>query len=65
MCVCFFTIEAGERDYLPSQEARMKAGLEKALEHKDKLLEYDKNRYYKTHISMPNHCSQKEFRNNF
>lgn len=39
----------GERDYLPHQEAMMKAGLEKAVQHKDKLLEYDKNRYHKTH----------------
>lgn len=32
-------------DYLPHQEAKIKAGLEKAIQHKDKLLEFDKNRY--------------------
>lgn len=41
--LCF--VEASDRDYLPHQEARMNAGLEKALQHKDKLLDYDKNRY--------------------
>ncbi|KAI9532096.1 hypothetical protein NQZ68_034984 [Dissostichus eleginoides] len=34
--------DGGERDYLPNQEAKMKAGLEKAVQHKDKLLDYDK-----------------------
>lgn len=34
----------GERDILPHQEAKIKAGLEKAVQHKEKLLEYDKNR---------------------
>lgn len=38
-------IDFGERDYLPHQEAAMKAGLEKAVQHKEKLLEYDRNRY--------------------
>ena len=42
--------DSGERDYLPHQEAKMKAGLEKAVQHKDKLLEYDRNRYHKAHI---------------
>lgn len=41
--LCF--VESSDRDYLPHQETRMNAGLEKALQHKDKLLEYDKNRY--------------------
>ena len=40
-----YLAESSDRDYLPHQEARMNAGLEKALQHKDKLLEYDKNRY--------------------
>lgn len=35
----------GEREYLPHQEAALKAGLDKALQHKEKLLEYDRNRY--------------------
>ncbi|CAB1338971.1 unnamed protein product [Coregonus sp. 'balchen'] len=41
---------ASERDYLPHQEAKMKAGLEKALQHKDKLLEYDKNSTRRTQV---------------
>lgn len=40
-----FLIDFGEREYLPHQEAVMKAGLEKAVQHKEKLLEYDRNRY--------------------
>ncbi|KAB5558860.1 hypothetical protein PHYPO_G00022060 [Pangasianodon hypophthalmus] len=36
-------VSEGDKDYLPHQEARMKAGLEKAIQHKDKLLEFDKN----------------------
>ncbi|KAM4602520.1 activating signal cointegrator 1 [Polymixia lowei] len=42
--------ECSDRDYLPHQEARMKAGLEKALQHKDKLLEYDKNSVRRTQV---------------
>lgn len=47
-CVSFIladrtTSEGSDKDYLPHQEARMKAGLEKAIQHKDKLLEFDKN----------------------
>ncbi|XP_078285857.1 activating signal cointegrator 1 [Rhinoraja longicauda] len=34
--------DASERDLLPHQEVVLKAGLEKAIKHKDKLLEYDK-----------------------
>ncbi|XP_068596209.1 activating signal cointegrator 1 [Brachionichthys hirsutus] len=33
----------GERDYLPHQEALVKAGFEKAIKHRDKLLDNDKN----------------------
>ncbi|KAF3832914.1 hypothetical protein F7725_026579 [Dissostichus mawsoni] len=40
----------GERDYLPNQEAKMKAGLEKAVQHKDKLLDYDKNSVKRTQV---------------
>ena len=36
--------EGSDRDFLPHQESRIKAGLEKAVQHKDKLLEFDKNR---------------------
>ncbi|XP_060887257.1 activating signal cointegrator 1 [Labrus mixtus] len=42
--------EAGERDYLPHQEAMMKAGLEKAVQHKEKLLEYDRNSVRRTQV---------------
>lgn len=42
--VFILAADFGERDYLPHQEAVMKAGLEKAMQHKDKLLEYDRNR---------------------
>ncbi|XP_013769021.1 activating signal cointegrator 1 [Pundamilia nyererei] len=40
----------GERDYLSHQEATMKAGLEKAIQHKDKLLEYDRNSIRRTQV---------------
>ncbi|XP_028812545.1 activating signal cointegrator 1 isoform X2 [Denticeps clupeoides] len=39
-----------ERDYLPRQEALLKAGLEKAVQHKDKLLEFDKNSVCRTQV---------------
>lgn len=42
-----FLIDFGEREYLPHREAVMKAGWEKAVQHKEKLLEYDRNRYDK------------------
>ncbi|XP_031425115.1 activating signal cointegrator 1 isoform X2 [Clupea harengus] len=37
-------------DYLPHQEAKMKAGMEKALQHKEKLLEYDRNSVRRTQV---------------
>ncbi|XP_063043860.1 activating signal cointegrator 1 [Engraulis encrasicolus] len=37
-------------DYLPHQEAKIKAGLEKAIQHKDKLLEFDKNSVRRTQV---------------
>ncbi|XP_056881571.1 activating signal cointegrator 1 [Takifugu flavidus] len=40
----------GEREYLPHQEAVMKAGLEKAVQHKEKLLEYDRNSVRRTQV---------------
>ncbi|XP_070686107.1 activating signal cointegrator 1 isoform X2 [Pempheris klunzingeri] len=43
-------MDAGVRDYLPHQEALMKTGLEKAIQHKDKLLEYDKNSVRRTQV---------------
>lgn len=42
--------DCGERDYLPHQEARMNAGLEKAVQHKEKLLEYDRNSVRRTQV---------------
>lgn len=39
-----------DRDYLPHQEAQMKAGLEKAVQHKDKLLEFDRNSVRRTQV---------------
>nr|ACQ57960.1 Activating signal cointegrator 1 [Anoplopoma fimbria] len=42
--------DGGERDCLPHQEAKMKAGLEKAVQHKEKLLEYDKNSVRRTQV---------------
>ncbi|XP_075874890.1 activating signal cointegrator 1 isoform X2 [Nelusetta ayraudi] len=40
----------GERDFLPHQEAAMKTGLEKATQHKDKLLEYDRTSVRRTQV---------------
>ncbi|XP_048041529.1 activating signal cointegrator 1 isoform X1 [Megalobrama amblycephala] len=42
--------EGTDREYLPHQEARMKTGLEKAIKHKDKLLEFDKNSVKRTQV---------------
>lgn len=42
--------DGGERDFLPHQEAKMKAGLEKAVQHKEKLLEYDRNSVRRTQV---------------
>lgn len=42
--------DGGERDYLPHQEALMKAGLEKAVQHKDKLLEFDRTSVRRTQV---------------
>uniref|UniRef100_A0A671QT43 Thyroid hormone receptor interactor 4 n=1 Tax=Sinocyclocheilus anshuiensis TaxID=1608454 RepID=A0A671QT43_9TELE len=42
--------EGTEREYFPHQEAKMKAGLEKAVKHKDKLLEFDKNSVKRTQV---------------
>ncbi|XP_061595513.1 activating signal cointegrator 1 [Cololabis saira] len=42
--------EHGEKELLPHQEAKIKAGLEKAVQHKDKLLEYDRNSVRRTQV---------------
>lgn len=41
--VFILVADSGGRDYLTHQKAVIKAGLEKAVQHKDKLLEYDRN----------------------
>ncbi|XP_025055687.1 activating signal cointegrator 1 [Alligator sinensis] len=43
-------MEALSRDLLPRQEARLKAGLEMAVKHKDKLLEFDKTSVRRTQV---------------
>ncbi|XP_062868859.1 activating signal cointegrator 1 isoform X2 [Trichomycterus rosablanca] len=43
-------VSEGDKDCLPHQEVRIKAGLEKAIQHKDKLLEYDKNSVRRTQV---------------
>lgn len=61
-CICVtdfvfcVALEGTERDYLPHQEARMKVGLEKAVKHKDKLLEFDKNRSGCPNTLLLNYC---------
>ncbi|XP_066503989.1 activating signal cointegrator 1 [Hoplias malabaricus] len=46
----YIASEGSDKDYLPHQEARIKAGLEKAIQHKDKLLEFDKNSVRRTQV---------------
>ncbi|NXV76422.1 TRIP4 protein, partial [Atlantisia rogersi] len=43
-------LDAGSKDLLPRQEARLKAGLEMALKHKDKLLEFDRTSVRRTQV---------------
>ncbi|XP_063782427.1 activating signal cointegrator 1 isoform X2 [Pseudophryne corroboree] len=38
------------KDLLPRQEMKIKEGFEKALQHRDKLLEYDKTSVRRTHV---------------
>lgn len=51
LCLCIpGTDSSGQmeilsKDLLPRQEARLKTGLEMAVKHKDKLLEFDRMRY--------------------
>ncbi|XP_028678577.2 activating signal cointegrator 1 [Erpetoichthys calabaricus] len=42
--------EFSDQDLLPHQQLRMKEGLEKAVQHKDKLLEFDKNSVRRTKV---------------
>ncbi|KGL73888.1 Activating signal cointegrator 1, partial [Tinamus guttatus] len=43
-------LEAINKDLLPRQEARLKAGLEMAVKHKDKLLEFDRTSVRRTQV---------------
>uniref|UniRef100_A0A8C6Z2P7 Thyroid hormone receptor interactor 4 n=1 Tax=Nothoprocta perdicaria TaxID=30464 RepID=A0A8C6Z2P7_NOTPE len=43
-------LEAISKDLLPRQEARLKAGLEMAVKHKDKLLEFDRTSVRRTQV---------------
>ncbi|XP_054244080.1 activating signal cointegrator 1 [Indicator indicator] len=47
-------VDARSKDLLPREEARLKAGLELAVKHKDKLLEFDRTRLDKTIEAI--HC---------
>lgn len=38
-------MDISAKDLLPHQELQLKSGLEKAIKHKDKLLEFDRTRY--------------------
>ncbi|KAM8973281.1 activating signal cointegrator 1 [Pelodytes ibericus] len=43
-------MDGSPKDLLPRQEMRLKEGFEKALQHRDKLLEYDKTSVRRTHV---------------
>ncbi|XP_049761511.1 activating signal cointegrator 1 isoform X4 [Elephas maximus indicus] len=43
-------VDISPRDLLPHQESRIKSGLEKAVKHKDKLLEFDKTSVRRTQV---------------
>ncbi|XP_009976741.1 PREDICTED: activating signal cointegrator 1, partial [Tauraco erythrolophus] len=43
-------LDAISKDLLPRQEARLKAGLEMAVKHKDKLLEFDRTSVRRTQV---------------
>ncbi|NWQ87127.1 TRIP4 protein, partial [Burhinus bistriatus] len=43
-------LDAVSKDLLPRQEARLKAGLEMAVKHKDKLLEFDRTSVRRTQV---------------
>lgn len=45
-------MDISPKDLLPHQELRMKSGLEKAIKHKDKLLEFDRTRYDVVRLSI-------------
>ncbi|XP_063113028.1 activating signal cointegrator 1 isoform X3 [Cavia porcellus] len=43
-------VDISTKDLLPHQESRMKSGLEKAIKHKDKLLEFDRTSIRRTQV---------------
>uniref|UniRef100_A0A9L0K4Z9 Thyroid hormone receptor interactor 4 n=1 Tax=Equus asinus TaxID=9793 RepID=A0A9L0K4Z9_EQUAS len=43
-------VDISPKDLLPHQELRMKSGLEKAIKHKDKLLEFDRTSIRRTQV---------------
>ncbi|XP_040824913.1 activating signal cointegrator 1 [Ochotona curzoniae] len=43
-------IDISTQDILPHQESRLKSGLEKAIKHKDKLLEFDRTSIRRTQV---------------
>ncbi|XP_006141795.1 activating signal cointegrator 1 [Tupaia chinensis] len=43
-------VDISVKDLLPHQELRMKSGLEKAIKHKDKLLEFDRTSIRRTQV---------------
>ena len=46
-------MDISTKDLRPHQELRFKSGLEKAIKHKDKLLEFDRTRYDVVRIKKP------------
>lgn len=47
-------VDISTKELLPHQELRIKSGLEKAIKHKDKLLEFDRTRYDVVRIANAN-----------
>ncbi|KAM6201502.1 activating signal cointegrator 1 [Rhynchocyon petersi] len=43
-------VDTSPKDLLPHQESRIKSGLEKAVKHKEKLLEFDRNSVRRTQV---------------
>ncbi|XP_005393810.1 PREDICTED: activating signal cointegrator 1 [Chinchilla lanigera] len=43
-------VDISPKDLLPHQESRIKSGLEKAIKHKDKLLEFDRTSIRRTQV---------------
>ncbi|XP_077905021.1 activating signal cointegrator 1 isoform X4 [Ictidomys tridecemlineatus] len=43
-------VDISTKDLLPHQESRIKSGLEKAIKHKDKLLEFDRTSIRRTQV---------------